>query len=54
VGGFLTEQFGWRSIFLANVPPGLIVICIALFMLKGEWAEARGEKFDLVGSVLYR
>jgi len=53
LGGFLTEQFGWRSIFLANVPPGLIVIYVAFFMLKGEWAEARGEKFDLIGSVLY-
>ncbi len=53
LGGFLTQHFGWRSIFLANVPLGLIIIFLVLFKLKGEWAEARGEKFDLTGSVIY-
>jgi EmrB/QacA subfamily drug resistance transporter len=47
LGGFLTQQFGWRSIFLANVPVGLLV------RLTGEWADARGERFDLAGSVIY-
>jgi EmrB/QacA subfamily drug resistance transporter len=53
LGGLLTQHFGWRSIFLANVPLGLIVIILLLWKLKGEWAEAKGEKFDLSGSVIY-
>ena len=53
VGGFLTQQFGWRSIFLATVPVGFFVIYLLGTKLKGEWAEARGEKFDLPGSVIY-
>ena len=53
LGGFLTQQFGWRSIFLANVPVGLLVIYFVATRLKGEWAEARGERFDLAGSVIY-
>jgi EmrB/QacA subfamily drug resistance transporter len=53
IGGFLTEGFGWRSIFLVTVPLGLIVIVFVLWRLKGEWAEARGESFDFLGSVLY-
>ncbi|MFQ6124430.1 MAG: MFS transporter [Candidatus Heimdallarchaeota archaeon] len=53
LGGFLTQQFGWRSIFLFNVPLGLIMIIVIFWKLKGEWAEAKGEKFDLVGSVIY-
>jgi EmrB/QacA subfamily drug resistance transporter len=53
LGGFLTQQFGWRSIFLANVPVGLLVIYFVATRLKGEWAEAKGEQFDLVGSVIY-
>ncbi len=53
LGGFLTLHFGWRSIFLVNVPLGLIIIVLALLKLKGEWAEAKGEKFDLTGSVFY-
>jgi len=53
VGGFLTQHSGWRSIFLANVPLGLIVVALVSWKLKGEWAEARGEKFDLAGSIIY-
>jgi EmrB/QacA subfamily drug resistance transporter len=53
IGGLLTEHFGWRSVFIASVPLGLIVIALVLWKLKGEWATARGEKFDLTGSVVY-
>ncbi len=53
LGGLLTQHFGWRSIFLASLPLGLIVIVLLLWKLKGEWAEAKGEKFDLNGSVIY-
>ena len=53
VGGFLTEQLGWRSIFLVNVPLGLAILSLILWKLKGEWAEAAGERFDLVGSLIY-
>jgi EmrB/QacA subfamily drug resistance transporter len=53
LGGLLTEHFQWRSIFLANVPLGLIIIVFVLWKLKGDWAEARGEKFDVTGSVIY-
>lgn len=53
LGGFLTQQFGWRSIFLANVPVGVLVIYFVATRLKGEWADARGERFDLAGSVIY-
>ncbi len=53
LGGFLTQKFGWRSIFLFNVPFGLIIILVIFWKLKGEWAEAKGEKFDLVGSIIY-
>jgi EmrB/QacA subfamily drug resistance transporter len=53
IGGFLTEHGGWRSIFLAVVPLGLLVLGIVFWKLKGDWAEARGEKFDWVGSLFY-
>jgi EmrB/QacA subfamily drug resistance transporter len=52
-GGFLTQHFGWRSIFLVTVPLGLLVIFFLATRLKAEWAEARGERFDLAGSLLY-
>ena len=53
VGGFLTQHLGWRSIFLVNVPLGLIIIASVFWKLKGEWAEAKGERFDLGGSIIY-
>lgn len=52
-GGLLTQHLGWRSIFFINIPAGLIIIVYSLLQLKGEWAEARGEKFDWLGSILY-
>ncbi|MBI5680785.1 MAG: MFS transporter [Methanobacterium sp.] len=51
LGGILTQYFGWRSIFLFNVPIGVISI-ISVLRLKGEWAYAKGEKFDIIGSII--
>jgi len=53
LGGLLTSHFGWRSIFLVNVPLGLLAMALVSYKLKEEWAEAQGEKFDLSGSILY-
>src|SRR5262249_19580629 len=32
---------------------GLIAIFLIVTRLEGEWAEARGERFDVVGAVIY-
>jgi MFS family permease len=53
IGGFLTEHLGWRSIFILNALLGLMVILAVLWKLKGEWAEAKGEKFDYGGAIIY-
>ncbi len=53
LGGFLTQNFGWRSVFLINVPIGFLALTLALWKLKEEWAEAKGEKFDFLGSIIY-
>ncbi|MEW6771369.1 MAG: MFS transporter [Bacillota bacterium] len=53
LGGILTQHLGWRSIFLANVPLGVTAILLVLWKLKGEWSEAKGEKFDFAGSIIY-
>jgi len=51
LGGVLTHSFGWRSIFLFNVPFGLAATFFIL-KLKGEWCEAVGEKFDYISSIV--
>ncbi|HOG46366.1 MAG TPA: MFS transporter [Anaerolineae bacterium] len=53
VGGFITQALGWRAIFLATLPLALLIIALAAWKLPGEWAEARGERFDWVGSLIY-
>ncbi len=52
-GGFLTQHLGWRSIFLTNVPLGLFILFLLFTKLPGEWIGARGERFDLAGSLIY-
>ena len=52
-GGMITQHFGWRYIFFLNGLIGLFVIALVPFLLNKEVVESKGEKFDLVGSVLY-
>jgi EmrB/QacA subfamily drug resistance transporter len=53
LGGILTQHFGWRSIFWATVPLGAVAVSLIRARVKGEWAEARGERFDTAGSLVY-
>ena len=53
LGGLLVEHLGWRSIFYVNLPVGILIVTLVLLKLKGEWAEARGERFDLPGAIIY-
>ena len=53
VGGILTQNIGWRSLFVIVVPMGILSILITLKFLKGEWADAKGEPLDIAGSILY-
>ncbi len=53
LGGVIVEHLGWRSIFFINVAMGIVIIVVTLAKLRGEWAEARGEKFDYIGSIVY-
>ncbi len=52
-GGLLTSLLGWRSILAVNIPLGLAAIFLILTTLRGEWADCRGERFDLFGSIQY-
>ncbi len=53
LGGLLTQYFTWRSIFFVMVPLGLITLWVTISKLKVEWADAKGEKFDFRGMILY-
>jgi EmrB/QacA subfamily drug resistance transporter len=53
LGGILTQYLGWRAIFYVTIPFELLVIWLTWYYIKAEWADARGEKFDLSGSLIY-
>ena len=53
IGGVLTQHLGWRSIFYISSGLFLIALLLILWKLKGEWAEAKGEKFDFAGSAIF-
>ncbi|MGZ4902512.1 MAG: MFS transporter [Halobacteriota archaeon] len=53
LGGILTQYLGWRSIFYINIPLGMLIAVVSATRLKGEWAESKGEQFDLIGSIIY-
>jgi MFS family permease len=53
LGGFLVHAWGWRSVFWAAVPIATLALVLTLVRLDGEWADARGEGFDLKGSIIF-
>jgi EmrB/QacA subfamily drug resistance transporter len=53
LGGIITQYLTWRGVFLVPVPLSLIILFLIFWRLKAEWADARGEKFDLAGSLIY-
>jgi MFS family permease len=53
VGGMLTFHLGWRSIFIAVIPFGVLSILITFRHLKMEWRGDPDEMFDWSGSILY-
>jgi len=52
LGGFLVEQLGWRSIFLVNVPVGIVVVWLTLRFVA-ESRDERPRTFD-VGTAIVR
>jgi EmrB/QacA subfamily drug resistance transporter len=52
-GGILTQQIGWRSLFLLMTLFSGVSVFVTLKYLKGEWTNAQGEKLDVLGCALY-
>lgn len=53
LGGILTQYLKWRSIFWLTAPLWFVIFLLAWRKLRGQWAEAKGERFDFVGAFIY-
>ena len=54
LGGFLIAGFGWRSIFLINLPLGILTFLLAYFHLPTDRKSLTTERtnFDIMGMLL--
>ncbi|WP_300163234.1 MFS transporter [Solidesulfovibrio sp.] len=50
LGGILIGLFGWRSLFLLNVPVGLAALCSVVSRMPALPPVRSGERFDLPGA----
>jgi EmrB/QacA subfamily drug resistance transporter len=52
-GGILTTWLGWRSVFLVNVPVGVVAGLLSVHLLaRDESRRGAGRKLDLAGATL--
>ena len=52
VGGWLTETFSWRWVFLINLPFGIVVAMLSWQLLQARETERRKLPVDYVGLIL--
>ncbi len=51
-GGYLTQAFGWQSIFLINIPLGLLAFMF-VFRIPSRQGDRRRTTFDSPGLILF-
>lgn len=51
LGGFLVDTLGWRSIFLINLPIGVVLVACSLLFLRTHAERASGFHMDWIGAV---
>jgi len=53
LGGWLTQSFGWRTVFYINVPVGALALALSLIFIPKEAPNAEGERFDIAGALFF-
>jgi EmrB/QacA subfamily drug resistance transporter len=52
LGGVGVQYFGWASIFLVNVPVGIVVAVLATRFIGADHSRAKSSRLDVWGGVL--
>jgi EmrB/QacA subfamily drug resistance transporter len=52
LGGWLTDHASWRWVFYVNVPVGLVVLAVLIFVMPALKRTARSVRVDYVGAAL--
>ena len=52
IGGWLTQAFSWRYVFVINLPIALLVLIIVAWHVKESRDESSARRIDVTGSAL--
>ncbi len=52
IGGPMIDAFGWRSIFLLNIPVGLVGLAMAFIFVRESVSEHKTIHFDWSGAIV--
>ena len=52
IGGAVTSAFGWRAIFLVNLPPILLIVVLARRVIPAVTVRTAKQALDVPGAVL--
>ena len=50
LGGFMIASYGWRSIFLVNIPFSILAIAVSYWALTNDTQRSK-QRFDFVGAI---
>lgn len=53
LGGWLTQAFGWRTVFYINVPVGALALTLSLLFIPKDAPADSGQRFDLPGAAVF-
>lgn len=53
LGGWLAEEYGWRSVFYINLPVGLIALLLSIWFIQKDVPEKITERFDWAGALTF-
>jgi EmrB/QacA subfamily drug resistance transporter len=53
LGGWLTDHYGWQSVFYINVPVGALALLLSLRFIQPDAPRAQREPFDWPGAVSF-
>lgn len=51
IGGYLIDNFNWHSIFMVNIPLGILAV-LGTVLIQHEYKSPQAKKFDLRGFIL--
>jgi EmrB/QacA subfamily drug resistance transporter len=53
LGGWLTDAFGWRTVFYINLPVGLVAFLLSYRFVVADRPKKILERFDITGALLF-